>query len=332
MTEPSPELSAFLEKEGVDVASLSLLAGDASTRRYSRGRTRSGASVVVMENGEPATFANWAGFYQGLGLRVPSVLGRADSAGLMLLEDLGDEMLQHRLESEGPDSCQAFYETAVDWIGLLCERGTERFEPATPTSDDPLVPKRLAWEMDFLLRHALGLRDEQLPADPSASPGTLGPARALLHRLCEDVHAASDAGLRLCHRDYHARNLVVTPGGELAVIDFQDTRRGPRAYDLASLLWDPYVCLPGAMTESLQERARPEGVEVATWDREVRLAAGQRLLKAAGSYAMLGRTRGRTEYLQWWAPALSRAFERLNGAWGPTCELEKRLRVAGLDW
>ena len=55
-------------------ASLSPLAGDASTRRYHRGRLPDGDTVVVMEAGEPGPFARWAAFYEGLGLRVPRVL------------------------------------------------------------------------------------------------------------------------------------------------------------------------------------------------------------------------------------------------------------------
>ena len=328
----SPELAAFLEAAGVDAGSLAPLAGDASTRRYHRARLAGGGTAVVMENGEPGPFARWARFYEALGLRVPRVLAADEELGAMVLEDLGDEMLQHRLESAGAEACREHYLRAVDWQRALAERGTELFEPESPTADDPLVPKRLAWEMDFLLRHALQLTDEALPEDPESSPGALGPARALLHELCTAVHAGSPAGLALCHRDYHARNLVVTPAGELAVIDFQDTRRGPRAYDLASLLFDPYVSLPRELVDELREHGRPEGADEAGWDRELRLAAGQRLLKAAGSYAMLGLTKGRREYLQWWAPALSRAFELLAGAWEPTCELELRLRRAGLDW
>jgi aminoglycoside/choline kinase family phosphotransferase len=326
------ELRAFLEREGVDASSLTALAGDASTRRYYRARGPGAESVVVMTDGEPAPFARWATFYERLGLRVPRVWALDADAGFMILEDLGDELLQHRLEVRGVEACLAHYRTAIDWCRALAERGTELHSPSPPDEDDPLVPRRLAWEMDFLLRHALGLGEEALPDDPSEGPGRVGPARALLHRLCTDVHAASPAGLALCHRDYHARNLVVLPSGGLAVIDFQDSRRGPRAYDVASLLFDPYVELPGALVEELQERARPEASSPIDWDREVRLAAGQRLLKAAGSYAMLAGTRGQGAYRAWWRPALTRAFERLVGAWPASSELERLLRRAGLDW
>ena len=48
----------------------------------------------------------------------------------------------------------------------------------------------------------------------------------------------------LCHRDYHSRNLMLR-GDRLFIIDFQDARLGPDTYDLASLLRDSYVDLPG---------------------------------------------------------------------------------------
>ena len=41
----------------------------------------------------------------------------------------------------------------------------------------------------------------------------------------------------LCHRDFHANNLFAAEDA-VGVIDFQDLRRGPDSYDLASLLWE----------------------------------------------------------------------------------------------
>jgi hypothetical protein len=137
----------------------------------------------------------------------------------------------------------------------------------------------------------------------------------------------------LCHRDYHARNLLVVRGeggGEtLAVIDFQDTRRGPRAYDVASLVFDPYVTLPPALQDELVEAWRPAGVSASAWGREVDLAAGQRLVKAAGTYAFMTRVRGRHGYERWFSPALSRAAGRL-ASWPPQGALAEALRALGL--
>src|SRR6185295_11569519 len=54
----------------------------------------------------------------------------------------------------------------------------------------------------------------------------------------------------LCHRDFHSRNLLVQ-GDRLRLVDFQDARLGPVAYDLASLLRDSYVDVPADLQEAL---------------------------------------------------------------------------------
>lgn len=314
---------------GWGVTDLVALAGDASTRRYLRGRDASGRSVVVMDCGgsvpeesggfDAFPFTRWQRRYREIGIRVPGVLALDRACGVVLLEDLGDELLQRRVETLGAARCADLYARAVHWGRLLAGASF----PEDP-DEDPLVPARLALEMDLLLAHLARLPLPQgLPAlqqaaralDRSRDPA-LSRARRLLHALCDDVHAAGS--MTPCHRDFHARNLILCDG-DLAVIDFQDTRRGPRAYDLASLAWDPYVALPEPMIERLVAAWRPRGADEASWDREVRLAGGQRLLKAAGSYAYLSRGCGRPQYAQWLPPALARAKERLS-AWEPAGE------------
>ena len=43
------------------------------------------------------------------------------------------------------------------------------------------------------------------------------------------------------HRDFHSRNLMSLPNGEVGVLDFQDAVIGPVSYDLVSLLRDCYI-------------------------------------------------------------------------------------------
>lgn len=339
-------MRAFLERHDALPDSTNRLAGDASARRYHRVERREGGSAVVMQCPspfpaesadacEPFAFLRWQGFYRGLGIRVPDIIAIDRGAGLALLEDLGDELLQHRVESQGLSRCEDHYFLAVEWALRLAHAGTEEFTPDPQDSDDPLTPARLGIEMNFFLQHSLALPARALGESATTE---LRHAQELLHGLCEDVHVqgAGVDGMVLCHRDYHARNLLV-PGssrGEtppLAVIDFQDTRRGPRAYDLASLAWDPYVDLPDSLTHRLVEAWRPAGVATDDWQQEVALAAGQRLIKAAGSYAWLGLTQGREEYLQWYAPALERAFAQLR-CWPRGDELEEALRAIGVEW
>ena len=43
------------------------------------------------------------------------------------------------------------------------------------------------------------------------------------------------------HRDYHSRNLMFIPKGDLGILDYQDAVTGPLTYDLVSLLKDAYI-------------------------------------------------------------------------------------------
>lgn len=345
------ELAGLLERAGLGGASLERLAGDASTRRYLRATSGDDSAVLVVHpdplpepsgDVDPWSFARWTAFYRELGVRVPAILAEDRHAGLALLEDLGDTLLEDELVARGPSACLALYEEAVEIATVIAEEGTRRFEPDADDSDDPLVARRLAWEMDFLLRHSQGLDEDAL----AEARGALGDARVLLHRLCDDAHAASPEGsdsrsvspsrapspmpsLALCHRDFHARNLLVLDEDgrrRLAVIDHQDTRRGPRAYDVASLVFDPYVDLPDADRAALVERARPADRTSDAWRLEVDLTAAQRLLKAAGSFAWLSGARGLARYEQWLPVALARAGERLEAArWSGTADLARAL-------
>jgi hypothetical protein len=333
-------LAALLERAGFPGARPAPLAGDASTRRYLRV-SLDGRSAVLVVHGhslpdaaagptDPFPFERWRRFYETLGLRVPALLAEDRPAGLLLLEDLGDELLQQRVAARGPRSCALLYHRAVALGRRLAEAGTPRFSPDAADSDDPLTPRRLGVEMDFLLRHGAGADDGAL----AGATGALADAHALLHALCEAVHEPPDAAGRtlvLCHRDYHARNLLVLPDGSLAVVDFQDTRRGPRSYDLASLAHDPYVDLPDDLVSALVEAWRPEATPRESWRVEVDLAAAQRLLKAAGSYAWLSGARGLPRYRRWLPVALQRARQRLQAArWPEAAALESALAAVGL--
>ena len=78
-------VTRLLSEGGLSGARVEPLAGDASTRRYSRAVSDSGGSAVIMEVGEPLAgrtgsepepvpFLRWQEFYRELGLRVPDVL------------------------------------------------------------------------------------------------------------------------------------------------------------------------------------------------------------------------------------------------------------------
>ncbi len=55
----------------------------------------------------------------------------------------------------------------------------------------------------------------------------------------------------MIHRDVQSQNIMVLPGNVPRVIDFQGARMAPPAYDVASILWDPYHRLDDDIRERL---------------------------------------------------------------------------------
>src|SRR5512140_1629920 len=97
---------------GVDATSAPVkrLAGHASMRSYWRVGTPPRSLVVmvmpqdakpeeVTKGGPPAVnpFVDVQRYLEGLGVRVPAIRAFFEPEGLMVLEDLGDEMLETRL-------------------------------------------------------------------------------------------------------------------------------------------------------------------------------------------------------------------------------------------
>ena len=139
----------------------------------------------------------------------------------MVVEDGGDQLLDRAT----PERLPRLYGQATRAIVRIQRLGRRE---AAPNPDLRLDAARLRWELDFTEQHALG---GWLGVDGGGS------ARARFYdRLASEIGRLP---LAMCHRDYHARNMLVT-GDRLMVLDFQDVMRGPVFYDIASLVWDNY--------------------------------------------------------------------------------------------
>ena len=105
----------------------------------------------------------------------------------------------------------------------------------------------------------------------------------------------------LVHRDFQSTN-VLWMNGTLRFIDFQGMRLGPAAYDLASLLYDPYASLSDKSREALaalygKVSGRPEVADVLPF------AAVQRLVQCLGAYGRLASV-GQPQFGKYVLPAL----------------------------
>jgi aminoglycoside/choline kinase family phosphotransferase len=111
----------------------------------------------------------------------------------------------------------------------------------------------------------------------------------------------------LMHRDFQSQNIMIRPNSEVAFVDFQGARRGSMFYDIASLLWDPYVSLPLPMIKDFFEywRSQYRGTRIYTkddaWEGFVH-ASLQRLMQALGAYCFLSKVKKIEKFEQYIEP------------------------------
>ncbi len=259
--------------------SLKTLEAEASHRRYERifVSGRPVGALLMWDKGfgsgcaQAEAFLSLQQILARAGVGVPELWGLNPKLGCAVVEDLGPWELchvsaKHRLK---------MYKKAVDEILKI---------QSIPRS------KALPWG-DFTSR--IFARELEFCADQfNLNTQALGREFLYLSELlCR-------AEFKLCHRDFHSRNLILRRARAgapitMGVVDFQDARPGPLVYDLVSLVFDAYVRLPKAEQEQLVQyymlKARalnlwPQALSQKEANRLFYLQALQRLIKMCGNF------------------------------------------------
>lgn len=308
------------ERFGPDAAHVTIvpLVGDASTRRYYRV-IDDGPPAVLALNPEPFEpehfpFLVVRNLLAGWTIPVPEVLAVDGERGIVLQQDLGDLSLQEALYSAPPARVEELYRQALDQLVVL-QRESIHTPQRAACFQIAFDFEKLSWELHFFWKHFLeGYRQRDLSVEDRAQVADG------FHRLCSEIASWPRV---LTHRDFHSRNLM-SHGGRLYWIDFQDARMGPSTYDLASLLRDSYVDLDeefvAERAEEFRQRAVP-GETRDTFRRRFELMSIQRNLKALGTFGYMAAVRGNKVYLPYIPRTLANArrnlarYPELDGLW-----------------
>ena len=294
-------IAAFLRANGFAPEDAQPLAQDASFRRYLRLR----GGAVLMDAPPPEDtrpFLRIAAHLAALGLSVPRILAADAVAGLVIEEDLGDDLFSAILSDTNIDT---LFDAAVDALIV--------FQRAAPPNGLP------AWGKAEMIQTATGtLFDWWWPAMNGTSPPDA--ARADVAAALSTMLAPLETGPRcMVHRDYFAGNLLWLPersGPRRAgVIDFQTAALGHPAYDLVSLLQDARRDIPPEIETKALTRylaARPD-LDPETFHAAYDACAAQRHLRVACQWVRLARRDSRPHYLvhapRTWA-LLNRALKK----------------------
>jgi aminoglycoside/choline kinase family phosphotransferase len=267
---------------------------DASFRRYFRV-TRGEDTYIVMdappEKESLGPFLSVAKILLGMGLNAPMVLAKDPKRGLLLLSDLGQRQYLDEL-----DTVEAADRLYADALGALCtmQLADDTLARDLPRYGHALLMREMELMPEWFLRRHLGLP-------------TSAAERGMLDRLFETLaQSALVQPATFVHRDYHSRNLLVTPDNNPGILDFQDAVWGPVTYDLVSLLKDCYVAWPAPRVsawalqyrEQLLAKGFPVGLPEAEFIRGFDLVGLQRHIKVLGIFSRLYYRDGKAQYLK----------------------------------
>ena len=286
----APErLLKFLDSEGIKSQLVVPLTPDASTRSYFRIPWKKGKAVAAVypEAFDPEVhpYLDVTRLFLENGIPVPDIYAVDGQTGIIVQEDLGDNQLFRVYESAPKEECDEYKERAVNLIAQIQKATDKAYERQSIASRLAFDEAKLSWELDFFVEHYFGsLRNESLRHAEAAE------LKAELNDIAAELSARPRV---LCHRDFHAANLMVDDHNRLRVVDHQDARMGPATYDLVSFLLDRRFAPPSlaelrAYRLFLLEERRLlglEGLDPDEFAREFRVMTIQRGLKAIGTFS-----------------------------------------------
>ena len=235
------------------------------------------------ENGLYAEQARWL---KAHGAPVPEVVVDLPDLKTMVMADAGAE---RKMSLED-------YVKVVEALAAFNALGAE---PDLPRLMPAFDRETWNWEHGLFARHCLGTRYRmELPKEVAAE---LGNVASLLEREPK----------ALVHRDFQSTN-VLWKDGRFAFIDFQGMRLGPAAYDLASLVYDPYVTFAEGERRALvslyaKASGRPDIPNILPY------AAVQRLVQCLGAFGRLASV-GQPQFLKHVVSALGNLHEAAEKA------------------
>ncbi len=230
---------------------------------------------------------------------LPRISAYDDRHGLIVEEDLGALTLKKFCDKTSPERFAAAYRLALDALASW-----QRIDPGQSAviSSRAMDKDMFLWESEYFAEHCVaefcGL-DALLTKSWERERRRIAEAAAGFSQVC-------------IHRDFQSENILLH-NGAVRFVDYQGARLGPAAYDVASLLHDPYVArLTPVLSKKLFEYYRSVA-PLAVSPRSFRICSIQRLMQALGAYGNLSIHKGKDWYRAYVPVALRRLAFVLAG-------------------
>jgi aminoglycoside/choline kinase family phosphotransferase len=307
LPDAAQRLGIFLAKNNKS-SEFELLTPDASTREYFRIQWNNTTAIACLYPEsfikEEHNYLDVTRLFSNCNLPVAKILTFDGEQGVIVLEDLGDLILRDVLGKSNEQKRENLFNQAISLISKIQAATRIAFDTDSITSRLKFDRDKLVWELEFFKTHYF----ETYCREKLSEPDNLALEKEF-SELSDDLETRAKV---LCHRDFHAANLMVDSQNGLHIIDHQDARIGSASYDLVSLLLDRVLEIPDkAWLDSkkrflLSERnnLELEKIDFDQFDEEFQLQTIQRCLKAIGTFSFQSVNRRKTYFIQYIQPML----------------------------
>jgi N-acetylmuramate 1-kinase len=224
------------------------------------------------------------------GVRVPSILAFDEDRLCVWMNDLGEVDLFSMRDEPWPIRRLLYQSTLREGAKIHSIREETLGSADKNLLEPPFDEALYLWEQEYFLTHFV---QGHLKRDPSAAAFT--EAHAALKKLRR--HLAKQPRC-LVHRDFQSQNILLHEG-EPWLVDYQGLRLGLAEYDIASLIYDPYIVLaPNERSELLKFSAESRELSFDQVQHQFYFCAAQRLMQALGAYGNLSRNLGKPHFRQ----------------------------------
>ena len=304
------------------------LKGDGSERRWYRVSGKE-TTLIVVDHGPPLgegtceadSFFAIGRHLHNKGVAVPRICAYDRPSGLVALEDLGDLHLHALvLRTQAREKVVASYSQVIDLLVFMGLEGAKGFDPAfayeTPRYDEDLIlNKEARYFVDAFVNGYMGLGIDFKHLQ--------GEFELLAKRALYKSH------IGFLHRDFQSRNIMIKEN-KCYAIDFQGGRLGPLAYDIASLLIDPYVQLPeriqkDLLTYYIRRLKALVPMDPLDFINTYTYCAINRNFQILGAFAFLSREKGKEDFKKYIPQAVSSLKRHLHQIEPETCMQLRRI-------
>lgn len=270
-----------------------LIGTGGSDRQYYRIKKGKGTEILMQCSPDDPDFQRhieYSRFFKKHSIPVPELLYIEPEKKRAKFEDLGDISLYSYLKCpREPEEIEEIYKKAIDILILMHTKVTEH------GAECPLLIKRvfdykhLRWETNYFM-------ERFIKGIVNINVENLSALNDEFHKLAIKVDFFPKT---VIHRDFQSQNIIITKGKHLHVLDYQSARIGPPAYDVVSLLFDPYHRLDDDMRERLLDYYVSKIQHSYPQFKKTLLPCRlQRHMQALGAYGFLGKVKGKRYFLK----------------------------------